>query len=299
MLNSSPSPALNALLSTLAADDWRQIWPSLRAVRLGVGDVLWEQGRIQGALTFPTTAIVSLLCLTVEGDCAEIAVVGCDGVVGDTPSPATGSSNFRWVVQSAGAAYVLDDVTLVLDRLARAMRNYTHALLAQVAKTAVCNRFHSIEQQLSRRLLMGLDRSTNSSLKMTHESAAMLLGVRREGVSVAAHKLSQDGVIRYRRGHIDVLDRRRLEDRSCDCYWISRPRAITPPCPRNLVQPLERFGPVAEESKSSSNSSPGIMSVTSGALRSGVPSVAPRRTRRSVQASHAQEPLKAGSDQVR
>ena len=218
MSTPSPSPTLNALLATLAAEDWRLIWPSLRAVHLAVGDVLCKHGRIQWALTFPTTAIVSLLCLTVEGDCAEVAVVGCDGVVGYTPYPVTESGNFRWVVQSSGAAYVLDDFRLVGGRLPSHMQRFTQALLAQAAQTAVCNRFHTIEQQLARRLLMGLDRSSSSSLIMTHESAAMLLGVRREGVSVAAKNLQRAGSIKYRRGYIDVLDRSRLEHHSCECY---------------------------------------------------------------------------------
>ena len=218
MFTPSPSPTLNALLATLAAEDWRLIWPSLRAVHLAVGDVLCKQGRIQGALTFPTTAIVSLLCLTVEGDCAEVAVVGHDGVVGHTPYPVAGSSNFRWVVQSAGDGYVLDDVAQIGDGLAGEIRRFTQALPAQAAQTAVCNRFHTIEQQLARRLMMGLDRSSSSRLMMTHESAAMLLGVRREGVSVAAKNLQRARSIKYRRGYIDVLDRDQLELYACECY---------------------------------------------------------------------------------
>lgn len=196
--------------------------PYLKTVNFAVGDVLCETGRGFGQLIFPTTAIVSMLCLTVEGDSAEVAMVGHDGVVGYTSSPVAGSSNFRWVVQSAGAAYVLDDMAHIGHGLAGEMRRFTQALLAQVAQTAVCNRFHSIEQQLSRRLLMGLDRSSNSSLVMTHESAAMLLGVRREGVSVAAKNLQRAGLIKYRRGHIDILDRDQLELCACECYSATK-----------------------------------------------------------------------------
>ena len=210
------APLANHLLANLPADDWRRLQPHLKAVKYAVGDVLCDVGRTVNLIIFPTTAIVSMLCLTFDGNCAEVAVVGHDGVV--SPTAVTGPSLFRWVVQSAGDAYTLDDLAPRCDRLAGAMRRFTQTLLGQVAQTAVCNRFHSIEQQLCRRLLMGLDRSPDGRLTMTHESAAMLLGVRREGVSVAAQNLRREGLIKYRRGHIDVLDRSRLEDRSCECY---------------------------------------------------------------------------------
>jgi CRP-like cAMP-binding protein len=189
--------------------------------------VLCESGSAPAYVVFPTTAIVSLLYTTRDGATAEFAVVGNDGVVGISVIMGGNATPSRAVVQSAGRGYRLCART-AKSELRRAgpvlsvLLRYTQALIAQVAQTALCNRFHTIDQQLSRRLLLGLDRSVSDDLAMTHEVAASLLGVRREGVTGAALRLQQAGVIRYHRGHIAVLDRLRLEQHSCECYAAAR-----------------------------------------------------------------------------
>jgi CRP-like cAMP-binding protein len=170
---------------------------------------------------FPTTAIVSLLYLTQDGACSEIAVVGNDGVVGISLIMGGNATPSQAVVQSAGQGYRMraqvakDEVDLAGSALMLLM-GYTQSLMAQVAKTAACNRYHSIDQLLCRRLLLGLDRLPSDGMKMTQELLANLLGVRREGVTAAAHKLQRAGVIRYSRGNIDVLDRQRLQQGSAE-----------------------------------------------------------------------------------
>lgn len=200
---------------------------SLEARELCVGQVLCESGCTPAYVYFPTTAVVSLMYFTQEGDSAETAVVGKDGVVGIGLFMGGNATPSRAVVQVAGQAYRLpahavrgevDRGGLVLQMLLR----YVQALIAQTAQTAVCNRHHTIEQQFCRRLLLGLDRSPSDELMMTHERAANLLGVRRAGVTVAAQKLQRSGVIRYNRGRIAVLDRKRLEQGSCECYAAAK-----------------------------------------------------------------------------
>ena len=220
-------PRQNQLLAALPDAEWDRWQQSLERVELAFGQVLCESGRTPAHVYFPTTAIVSLLCMTQDGASAEIAVVGNDGVVGVSLFMGGNATPSRSVVQSGGQAYRLraqavkneiDRAGAVLGMLLR----YVNTMIAQVAQTAACNRHHSIDQQLCRRLLLGLDRSASDELKMTQELAANLLGVRREGVNAAAHKLQRAGVIRYSRGHIAVLNRQRLEERTCECYSVAK-----------------------------------------------------------------------------
>jgi CRP-like cAMP-binding protein len=220
-------PPRNRLLAALPADDWARWQARLELVELRRGQVLCEPGSTPAHLVFPTTAIVSLLYTMQDGDSAEFAVVGNDGVVGVSLFMGGQATPWRAVVQSAGQALRLGTDALADSGRAggsalRLLLRYAQALIAQVAQTALCNRYHSIDQQLSRRLLLGLDRSTSDELLMTQEGISHLLGVRREGVTAAAQKLLQAGVIRYHRGRIAVLDRARLEEHSCECYAAAR-----------------------------------------------------------------------------
>ena len=220
-------PRQNQLLAALPQADWDRWLQHLEPVELAQGQVLSESGRAPSYVYFPTTAIASLLYLTEEGASTEVAVIGNDGVVGISLFMGGDAMPSEAVVQSAGmglkmgAQFVKSEVERggpVLKLLLR----YAQAVIAQVAQTAVCNRYHSIDQQLCRRLLLGLDRLPSDEMELTQEGAANLLGVRREGVTVAAHKLQQDGLIRYSRGHITVLDRQRLEQRTCECYAAAK-----------------------------------------------------------------------------
>jgi len=228
----------NQLLAALSDAEWRRWEPLLESVDLHQGEVLCESGRTTAYVYFPTTAIVSLVYMTQAGGTAEIAVVGNDGVVGVSLFMGGNTSPGQSLVQSAGQAYRLR-AQWVREEVERAgpvlgiMLRYTQALIAQVAQTAVCNRYHSIDQRLARRLLLGLDRVPSDALHMTQELLANLLGVRREGVTAAALKLQLAGVIRYSRGHIDVLDRPRLEHRACECYAVAKRE-----CHRLLPMPL-------------------------------------------------------------
>jgi CRP-like cAMP-binding protein len=212
----SPDQSTNQLLAALPAAEWARWQDDLEAVELTLGQVLCEAGDMPAFVYFPTTAIVSLLVVTEDGGSTEIAVVGHDGLIGISLLLGGTAMPSRAVVQSAGWVYRLR-AHVIKNEIARggaALRMllaYTQALMEQVAQTAACNRYHSIDQLLCRRLLMGLDRAPDNALRMTHELMANLLGVRREGVTAAALRLQQAGVIRYRRGRIDVLDRGRLE----------------------------------------------------------------------------------------
>ena len=220
-------PRQNQLLAALPAAELARWQAHLEPVDLRCGQVLCEAGSAPAFVVFPTTAVVSLLHMTQDGGSAEIAVVGNDGVVGISSFMGGHGTPSRVVVQSAGQGYRLR-AQVVKDEVERAgpvlhtLLRYTQALIAQVAQTALCNRYHSIDQQLCRRLLLGLDRLPSDELQMTQELVAGLLGVRREGVTAAALKLQRAGVIRYARGHIAVLDRRRLEQRTCECYAVAK-----------------------------------------------------------------------------
>lgn len=217
-LRGSTDPRQNRLLAALPPAEWSAWLPLLEPVELSQGQVLCESGGTPAYVVFPTTALVSLLYVTREGSSAEIAVVGNDGVVGISLFMGGNATPSRAVVQHPGlgfrlrAAVVKNEITRSAPVLQILLR-YTQALIEQVGNTAACNRYHSIDQLMCRRLLMGVDRTPSDELMMTQELLASLLGVRREGVTAAAVKLQQAGMIRYSRGHIAVLDRERLEQR--------------------------------------------------------------------------------------
>jgi CRP-like cAMP-binding protein len=218
-------PRQNRLIAALPEADWLRWKPMLEWVDLPLGHVLYESGRTLGHVYFPTTAIISLLYVMVNGASAEIAVVGQEGVVGISLFMGGESTPSRAVVQSAGEGWRLR-ARAVKDEFERPgavmhlLLRYTQALITQMAQTAVCNRHHSLDQQLCRWLLLSLDRLNGPELLMTQELIANMLGVRREGVTEAALQLQRLGLIRYSRGHITVLDRPGLEARSCECYAV-------------------------------------------------------------------------------
>jgi CRP-like cAMP-binding protein len=218
---------LNRLLSAMP-DSTLQRWSSqLQPVQMPRGMVVNEPGRTVHHVYFPTTAVVSLLRVLEDGDMAEIAIVGREGVVGISSFMGGGYSSSRGVVQAAGGALRLSSSALLeeFDRCGPAMHlllRYTHALIAQMTQTAVCNRHHTIEQQLCRWLLLCLDRLDGDDVVVTQELIANLLGVRREGVTTAAARLQRGGFIRYARGRITVLDRDAVQRRSCECYAAVR-----------------------------------------------------------------------------
>jgi CRP-like cAMP-binding protein len=231
-----PDPRENLLLAALPPDEWLRWQPRLEAVDLPLGNVLYEPGITLSHVYFPTTAIVSLLYVMENGASAEIAVVGQEGVVGISIFMGGGSTPSRAVVQSAGKGYRISS-TFIKDEFTRTpvlhlLLRYTQALITQMSQTAVCNRHHSLDQQLCRWLLLSLDRLQGKELVMTQELIANMLGVRREGVTEAALKLQAAGMIRYTRGRITVLDRPALEKRTCECYAVVKKeydRLLPPP----------------------------------------------------------------------
>ncbi len=217
----------NHLLAALSTEDMDRWQGRMELVELSRGQILFTCGRDPEYVYFPTTAIVSLMNMTEDGACAEVALVGNDGVVGIATLLGADAPATEAVVQNAGRAFRLSTrfVKGEIETVGGVMKlvlRYAQTVLAQMAQTALCNRYHSIDQQFCRRLLLGLDRLPSDELDMTHELAANLLGVRREGVTMAAHKLQEEGLIRYRRGHIVVMDRERLEQKTCDCYSVSK-----------------------------------------------------------------------------
>lgn len=231
-------PRLNGLLAALPADDLARWRPHLQPVDLQPGRVLYESGQAMHHLVFPTTAIVSLHYVMEDGASAEIAVVGHEGVVGVSLFMGGDSMPNRAVVQGGGQAWRLPRHVVQRDfehtgPVVHLLLRYTQALITQMAQTAVCNRHHSIEQQLCRWLLKCLDRVHDNEIVMTQESIAHTLCVRREGVTAAATRLQQAGLIRYRRGHIMALDRAGLEARVCECYAVVRNEyaRLLPPLP--------------------------------------------------------------------
>ena len=220
-------PRQNNLLSVLPPEVYNTLLPHLQPVSLSLGEVLYESGGKLDWIYFPTTAIVSLLYVMENGSSAEIAIVGREGVVGIALFLGGGTMPNRGVVQSEGIAYRLRGHVLREEfnrsgSLQHLLLRYTLALLTQMAQTAVCNRHHSIDQQLCRWLLLSLDRLPSNELSMTQELIANMLGVRREGVTEAAGKLQQAGLIQYQRGKITVIDRPGLEARVCECYAVVR-----------------------------------------------------------------------------
>jgi len=219
------SPKQNRLLAALQPHEYERLLPDLEPVQLPLGEALYESGGKLKHVYFPTTAIVSLLYVMENGASAEIAVVGNEGILGIALFMGGETTPSRAIVQSAGHGYRLK-AQLLKDEFNRAgpmmrlLLRYTQALITQMAQTAVCNRHHSVDQQLCRWLLLSLDRLPSNQLNMTQELIANMLGVRREGVTEAAGKLQDAGIIEYRRGRITVLDRPRLEQTSCECYPV-------------------------------------------------------------------------------
>ena len=219
------TPTQNDLLAALPAADYQRLLPDLELVPLPLGMIVYESGGKLDYVYFPTDCIVSLLYVLRDGASAEIAVVGHDGLVGIALFMGGESTPSRAVVQSAGSAYRLASKILKAEfehnaPLQHLLLRYTQALITQMAQTAVCNRHHSVEQQLCRWLLLSLDRLPWNELSMTQELIANMLGVRREGVTEAAGRLQAHGLIHYSRGHIKVLDRPKLEERVCECYAV-------------------------------------------------------------------------------
>ena len=224
-MTTPPDPRMNQLLAALPAPEWARWQPLLELVDMPLGKVLYESGATLSHVYFPINAIVSLLYVMENGASAEIAIVGNEGLVGISLFMGGESTPSRAVVQSAGSGYRLR-ANAMKDEFNRAgpvlhlLLRYTQALITQMTQTAVCNRHHSLDQQLCRWLLLSLDRLDGADLVMTQELIANMLGVRREGVTEGAIKLQEAGLIRYHRGHITVLDRPRLEQRTCECYAV-------------------------------------------------------------------------------
>lgn len=213
----------NHLLATLPVENIKRWLPDLEYTQLPMGKVLYAAGGIEKYVYFPTSGIVSLLYVMKNGDAAEIAVIGCEGIVGVSLFLGGNSTPSSAVVQSAGSCYRLEAKILKRDfdlfgPVTHVLLRYTQALITQMAQTAVCNRHHSLDQQLCRWLLLSLDRLPGPELVMTQELIANMLGVRRQGVTECAARLQDAGLIRYSRGRISVLDREGLEARVCECY---------------------------------------------------------------------------------
>lgn len=238
MIEHAPNGAAeNKLLAALPADVYARLEPHLEPVSLAPGEVIYEVNDTLSHVYFPTTAIVSLIYTMENGTSAEMGVVGCDGVVGIAVFMGGDTTPNRALVQCAGDAlrlelrYFRDEYKHVGD-LHRLLLLYTQALLTQFSQSAVCSRLHSVDQRLCRCLLLCHDRVQSNELYMTQELISNILGVRREGVSVAAHQLQNSGLIRYSRGRITIADRAGLESRVCECYQV-----VKTECDRLLPYP--------------------------------------------------------------
>jgi CRP-like cAMP-binding protein len=224
-VNGTSDPTANQLLAALPNEEFARLRDQLVLVEMPLGLVLCESAGKLKHVYFPSTAIVSLLCMTESGDSAEIVVIGNEGMVGISLFMGGETTPNRAVVQSAGRGYRLkaEVIKTEFDRsiqVRNLLMRYTQALITQMTQTAACNRHHSVDQQLCRWLLMSLDRLQGNELHMTQELIANMLGVRREGVTEAATKLQRAGLISYSRGHIKLLDRSGLERRTCECYFV-------------------------------------------------------------------------------
>jgi CRP-like cAMP-binding protein len=232
-------PRENHILDSLPAEERERLFPHLTLVEMPLGMVLYESGEALRHIYFPTDSIVSLLYVMKDGASAEIAIVGNEGAIGVSLFMGGETTPSRAIVQSAGFAYRLTGRRLKLEferhgQMLHVLLRYTQSLITQMAQTAVCNRHHSVDQQLCRWLLLSLDRLPSNRLNMTQELIANMLGVRREGVTGAAGKLQELGIIRYSRGHITVVDRPKLEKLSCECYAVVKKetdRLLTPYLP--------------------------------------------------------------------
>jgi CRP-like cAMP-binding protein len=222
---STPPATQNLILAALPAADYKQLLPQLELVEMDLGHSLYESGGQLQYVYFPVEGIVSLLYVTAGGNSAELAVVGCEGMIGVSLFMGGETTPNRAVVQSACRAYRLPAQALKTrfaegGALQLILLKFTQALITQISQTAVCNLHHSVDQQLCRWLLLSLDRLPGDQLQMTQELIANMLGVRRQGVTEAAGKLERDGLIRYSRGLITVLDRPAIEQRVCECYAV-------------------------------------------------------------------------------
>ncbi len=219
------SAQMNHLLAALPADEFDRLKPDLTAVSLTLGEVIYESGELLEYIYFPTTAIISLLYIMENGSTAEIGMSGNDGLVGIALYMGGSTTPSRAVVQSAGNAFRLRSKALKFEFglngvFQNILLRYTQALMTQISQTAVCNRLHSVEQQLCRWLLINHDLLQTNKLIMTHDLIANMLGVRREGVSIAAGNLQKKGLIKYVRGTITMLNREGLETAACECYQV-------------------------------------------------------------------------------
>jgi CRP-like cAMP-binding protein len=224
-MTGTPSPEQNYILGALPPAERERLFPHLKLVTLPLGRALYESGDTLQHIYFPIDSIISLLYVLENGASAEIAVVGKDGAIGVALFMGGETTTNRAIVQSSGSAYRLTGARLKREfnrhgQVQHILLRYTQALITQMAQTAVCNRHHSVDQQLCRWLLLSLDRLSSSQLNMTQELIANMLGVRREGVTEAAGKLQKLGVIMYSRGQIEVLDRGALERLCCECYGV-------------------------------------------------------------------------------
>src|SRR3954447_19055258 len=219
------TPRQNRILATLPAADYQRLLPHLELVEMGLGHSVYESGGRLQYVYFPIEGIVSLLYVTQNGSSAELAVVGREGMIGVALFMGGETTPNRAVVQSACKAYRLPAAVLKAHfaeggAVQLVLLKFTQALITQISQTAVCNLHHSLDEQLCRWLLLSLDRLPDNNLQMTQELIANMLGVRRQGVTESAGKLKRDGLIRYSRGLITVLDRPRLEKRACECYSV-------------------------------------------------------------------------------
>ena len=235
------SPVDNHILHALPQMERQRLFPHLKLVPMPLGKVLYESGATLRHIYFPTDAIVSLLYVMQDGSSAEIAVVGNEGALGVSLFMGGETTPSRAIVQSAGYAYRLTGKRLKQEfgrhgEMLHILLRYTQSLITQMSQTAVCNRHHSLDQQLCRWLLLSLDRLSSNELTMTQELISNMLGVRREGVTAAAGKLQTLGVIRYTRGKIRVLDRPHLERLSCECYAVVKKETDRLMAPQELAR---------------------------------------------------------------
>lgn len=224
-MSSSQSPRQNHFLAALSPEEYGILLPHLKLTPMSLGQAVYESGQRQAYMYFPTTCIISLLYVLESGGSAEIAITGNDGFVGTALFMGGETTPSRAVVQSAGEAYRVKATIMKREfekggELQQLALRFMQALLTQMAQTAVCNRHHTVQQQFCRWLLLSLDRLPANEIRMTQELIANMLGVRREGVTEAAGTLQTAGVIQYKRGHIKVLDRARLENHACECYAV-------------------------------------------------------------------------------
>jgi CRP-like cAMP-binding protein len=217
-------PKQNQLLAAISETEWNRLESDLEEVDFSLNQVLCESGKIPAFMYFPTTAIVSLLNMTEDGSSSEVAVVGNDGVVGISLLLSGSNASNQALVQSAGKGYRIRaqaaKKAIYEGAMQRILLRYSQDMITQVTQSAVCNRHHTTDQQLCRRLLLSLDRLSTNQLIMTQEMLGGMLGIRRETVTEAALKLQNAGIISYKRGLITVLDRKGLEERSCECYAL-------------------------------------------------------------------------------